>query len=151
MLFRSGMILLFPAFFTRLFSSDEVLCQTAVTGLHVYFFAFVFQALQFSGQTVFKSLGKRSQAIFFSLFRKVILVVPLTLLLPREFGVLGVFAAEPVSNVIGGIACYVTMYFTVWRKLPVRDGTCRNACADSQVPVHDDCLIPVSADDDGPA
>ena len=80
-----------------------------------------------------------------------ILVVPLTLLLPREFGVLGVFAAEPVSNVIGGIACYVTMYFTVWRKLPVRDGTCRNACADSQVPVRDDCLIPVSADDDGPA
>lgn len=146
-----GMILLFPAFFTRLFSSDEVLCQTAVTGLHVYFFAFVFQALQFSGQTVFKSLGKRSQAIFFSLFRKVILVVPLTLLLPREFGVLGVFAAEPVSNVIGGIACYVTMYFTVWRKLPVRDGTCRNACADSQVPVRDDCLIPVSADDDDPA
>ena len=113
-----GLILLFPAFFTGLFSSDKTLCQTAVTGLHVYFFAFVFQALQFSGQTVFKSLGKRSQAIFFSLFRKVILVVPLTLWLPRQFGVLGVFAAEPVSNVLGGLVCYSVMYWTVLRKIP---------------------------------
>jgi Na+-driven multidrug efflux pump len=46
-------------------------------------------------------------------------VVPLTLLLPRlGFGVDGVFLAEPISNVIGGLACYITMRMTVYRKLP---------------------------------
>jgi hypothetical protein len=42
----------------------------------------------------------------------------LTLLLPGlGFGGEGVFLAEPISNAIGGIACFTTMYFTVYRKL----------------------------------
>ena len=57
-----------------------------------------------SGQTVFRSLGMKKQAIFFSLFRKVILVIPLTYILPYvgHLGKMGVFWAEPVSNVLGG-------------------------------------------------
>ena len=83
------------------------------------FFAFIFQALQYSGQNVFKSLNQKKQAIFFSLFRKVIMVVPLTLILPRISGLgpTGVFLAEPISNFIGGTACFVTMYLTIYRKL----------------------------------
>lgn len=46
------------------------------------------------------------------------IVAPLTLLLPKVgFGVNGVFLAEPVSNAIGGLACFVTMYFTLYRRL----------------------------------
>ena len=57
-------------------------------------------------------------SIFFSLLRKAIIVVPLTLLLPRlGFGVLGVFMAEPISNVIGGLASYITMRMTVYRRI----------------------------------
>ena len=54
----------------------------------------------------------------FSLLRKVIIVVPLTLLLPAMgFGVEGVFLAEPISNLIGGLAAFTTMWITVYRKL----------------------------------
>lgn len=54
----------------------------------------------------------------FSLLRKAVIVAPLTLLLPRlGLGVDGVFLAEPVSNAIGGLACFVTMYVTVYQKL----------------------------------
>jgi putative efflux protein, MATE family len=75
--------------------------------------------LQYIGQTVFKSLNKRKQAIFFSLLRKVFIVVPLTYLLPYTFhmGTDGVFLAEPVSNVIGGSLCFITMLFTVLPEL----------------------------------
>ncbi|HAH61143.1 MAG TPA: Na+-driven multidrug efflux pump, partial [Treponema sp.] len=113
------LIVLFPAAFILIFSSDSTILTTAVPALHMYFFAFVFQALQYSGQTVFKSLNMKRQAIFFSLFRKVIMVVPLTLLLPRigGFGPLGVFMAEPVSNFIGGTFCFTTMMLTVYRRL----------------------------------
>ena len=43
------------------------------------------------------------------------MVVPLTYLLPFVFhmGADGVFMAEPVSNVIGGLACFSTMMITV--------------------------------------
>ena len=64
------------------------------------------------------ALGKARHATFFSLLRKVIIVVPLTLILPAVgFGVKGVFLAEPLSNITGGVACYITMRMTVYRKL----------------------------------
>ena len=63
--------------------------------------------------------GKKKQAIFFSLLRKVFIVVPLTYLLPYVFkmGTHGVFLAEPVSNVIGGSLCFVTMLLTILPEL----------------------------------
>ena len=111
-----GLLALFPGPLLALFTSDQQLISQAVPCLQIYFFGFVFMALQFAGQTVFTALGQARQAIFFSLFRKVLIVVPLTWLLPHWFGVAGVFAAEPVSNVVGGLACYITMRFHI-RKL----------------------------------
>jgi Na+-driven multidrug efflux pump len=56
--------------------------------------------------------------VFFSLLRKAFIVFPLTILLPMiGFGVNGVFLAEPISNAIGGLACFITMYRTVYKKL----------------------------------
>ena len=85
----------------------------------IYFFGFFMMSFQFSGQSTFVALGRSKSAIFFSLFRKVIIVIPLTLLLPHvgDLGVYGVFLAEPISNFIGGGACFLTMMRTVWSEL----------------------------------
>ena len=109
----------FPHGFITLFSDDSALLQAALPALHLYFFGYFMMSLQFAGQSVFVALGKSRQAVFFSLFRKVVIVVPLTLLLPRVagLGVAGVFLAEPVSNFAGGLACFATMCFTVYRRL----------------------------------
>ena len=114
-----GIIFFFPELFIRIFSRDSALIAKAVPAIHIYFFGFFMMALQFSGQCAFTSLGKAKNAIFFSILRKVIIVIPLTLLLPQmgRLGVTGVFLAEPISNVIGGIACFGTMLFTVMREL----------------------------------
>lgn len=107
-----------PSFLISLFSNDASLLDAGVKALNIYFFGFVFMAFQHSGQSTFQGLGMAKQAIFFSIFRKVIIVVPLTILLPLSgFGVLGVFMAEPISNFIGGLASFITMYFTVYRKI----------------------------------
>ena len=110
-------MIIWPEVFIDLFNQDPNLIKIARPALTMYFAAFIFQAFQYAGQTVFKSLNMRNQAVFFSLFRKVVLVVPLTLLLPHFMGVMGVFAAEPISNFIGGCACYICMYGTVYRKI----------------------------------
>ena len=116
-------LLAFPAVFIRIFNSDPELIEKGVPCIRVYFAMVFCMAFQNAGQNVFTSLGKAKQAICFSLLRKAVLVIPLIFLLPRLFGlgVMGVFAAEPVSDVIGGLACFLTMTFTVWRKLP-KDG-----------------------------
>lgn len=116
-----GGISLFPELFIRIFNQEAELLKVAVPSLHIYFFGFFMMAFQHSGQCVFKALNKAKQAVFFSIFRKAIIVVPLAILLPKipALGVAGVFMAEPISNFIGGLACYVTMQITVIKKLPM--------------------------------
>ena len=119
------LIRLFPAFVIGIFSSDAGLMETALPSFNLYFSTFIFMVFQHCGQIVFKSLGKKNHAIFFSLFRKGLIVVPLTYLLPYAFhmGTAGVFAAEPVSNVLGGMACFITMLLVVLPELNGRKKT----------------------------
>ena len=114
-----GLISLFPELFIRIFNRDPSLMLKAIPAMHIYFFGFCMMAFQFTGQSVFKALGRAKYAVFFSILRKAIIVTPLTLLLPHigGLGVNGVFLAEPISNVIGGLACYLTMRRTVLKKL----------------------------------
>ncbi len=114
-----GVLHLFPYFFVNIFSQDSQLLDAALPSLRVYFFGFFMMSLQFAGQAVFVALGKAKQAVFFSLLRKVVIVIPLTLLLPRLFdlGTTGVFLAEPISNFIGGTACFATMISLVKKEL----------------------------------
>lgn len=111
-------VMLIPRPMIAMFSDDAMTIDVGARMLNIYFFGFVFMAFQFAGQSTFQGLGKARQAVFFSLFRKAMIVVPLTLLLPRlGFGVEGVFLAEPISNAIGGLACFATMWLTVYKKL----------------------------------
>ena len=114
-----GLIILAPRTLIQIFSSDTVLIDNSVTALNQYFAAFIFMDLQYIGQTMFKSLNKKKQAIFFSLLRKVFIVVPLTYFMPYvlNMGTDGVFLAEPVSNVISGSLCFITMLCTVLPEL----------------------------------
>lgn len=114
-----SIIILFPNVLIGIFSSDAALMQDAVPALKQYFAAFICMDFQYIGQTVFKSLNKKKQAIFFSLLRKVFIVVPLTYMMPYMFhmGTAGVFLAEPVSNVIGGTLCLVVMLCTILPEL----------------------------------
>ena len=103
-----SIIILAPKYLIMIFSSDATLIKDVVPALKLYFAAFIFMDLQYIGQTVFKSL-----------LRKVFIVVPLTYILPYalHMGTDGVFMAEPVSNVIGGSMCFITMLFTVLPEL----------------------------------
>lgn len=116
------LIMVFPAAIISIFTNDADLISHGAAAIPIYFGGYVFMSFQFAGQATFTSLKCPKRAIFFSVFRKLVIVVPLTFILPRMgFGVNGVFMAEPISNVIGGIACLLTMYFTLYRKLPDED------------------------------
>lgn len=112
------LVMLIPKLLMSIFTEDTTTISVGAEMLNIYFFGFVFMAFQFAGQTAFQSLGKAKEAIFFSLFRKAVIVVPLTIILPLTgLGVEGVFWAEPISNAVGGLAAFTTMWFMVYRKL----------------------------------
>lgn len=113
------LLICFPKLFIQIFNDDSQMIAASVPAIKLYFFGFFMMALQFAGQSVFVALGKAKQAVFFSIFRKVIIVIPLTLILPNLFGLGtdGVFLAEPISNFIGGAASFITMLCVVWPEL----------------------------------
>ncbi|MCM1064294.1 MAG: MATE family efflux transporter [Eubacterium sp.] len=112
------LVFLSPHLMLSVFTEDTAMIEAGVGALRLYFFGFFFMAFQFTGQSAFTALGYSRHAIFFSLLRKAVIVAPLTILLPRlGLGVDGVFLAEPISNAIGGLACFVTMYFALYRRL----------------------------------
>ena len=107
----------FPELLIRLFTTEEELVRVGVPALRTYFSLFMFMSLQLAGQSIFTALGRAKNAIFFSLLRKAFINAPLTLLLPLWFGTNGVFIAEAASQFLGGLACFTTMYFVVYRPL----------------------------------
>lgn len=111
------LVTLFPQAFIQTFSNDTSLIADGVHSVRLYFFGFFMMAFQGTGQSISLGLGKSKQAIFFSIFRKVIIVAPLTLILPKFMGIDGVFVAEAISNYIGGGACYITMWFTIGKDM----------------------------------
>lgn len=125
-----ALVLIFPKFLLGLFSSDPALVEIGVKSMQIYFFGFFFMSLQFAGQSTFVALGKSRQAVFFSLLRKAFIVFPLTVWLPTIFdlGVDGVFLAEPISNLIGGVACFATMMATVWQQLKREEEKTKEKC-----------------------
>lgn len=117
--FAWGLITLAPHFLIGIFTPDQTLMVDAVPALKLYFAAFIFMDCQYIGQCMFRSLNKKKHAIFFSILRKVVIVIPLTYLFSYalHMGTDGVFAAEPISNVIGGGLCFVVMLLTVLPEL----------------------------------
>ena len=113
-----ALIMFAPQALISLFTDDQALIAKTVECARIYFAAFPFMALQLTGQSTFVSLNRPKAALFFSMLRKVVLVTPLTLLLPNiGLGAEGVFWAEMISQILGASACFATMYVLIWRKM----------------------------------
>lgn len=98
-----------PGLLIRIFNDDPQLISMGMSCVRVYFAMQFMMGLQISCQQAFVSLGKAKFAIFFALLRKVILLIPLIILLPRiGGGVMSIFAAEPISDTISASACFIT-------------------------------------------
>ena len=126
--------MVFPGALIRIFNGDAEVLAAGVPAMRIYFCLFIPMSLQMAGQGVFVSLGRSRQAIFFSLLRKAVINAPLTVLLPVWMGTDGVFVAEAVSQLVGGLACIITMYWTVYRpfgRLPDRAEGCKEDREDS--------------------
>ena len=105
------LIILFPGVVARLFTSDVKLIDTVSRIMPVFLAGMTIFGLQRACQNMFVSLGQAKQSLFIALLRKVILLIPLALILPRFMGVMGVFTAEAVSDATAAICCILLFSF----------------------------------------
>lgn len=93
-------VMCFPALYASLFTNDEELIGLVSRVMPIFLFGMLFFGLQNGIQPTFLALGQAKISLFIAMFRKVILLVPLALVLPRFFGVMGIYYAEPISDII---------------------------------------------------
>lgn len=106
----SGMFMLFAKFFVSLFSNDPEVIRIGTYGIRIYFIGFTVFGAQTACQQTFLALGEAKISVFLAMLRKIILLIPLAIILPKlGMGTTGLFIAEPISDILA-VCTTVTVF-----------------------------------------
>lgn len=108
----------FPGLLIRAFNDEAALLAVAIPGLRIYLSMLPFIGFQIVSANYFQAVGKAPKAIFLSMLRQVIVLIPMLLLLPRFFGLKGVWLSGPVADFS---ATLLTAIFLVWELRHLRN------------------------------
>jgi putative MATE family efflux protein len=101
---------LFPHFIVKAFNKESIdLLEIGVQGLRIFFSAFGIVGFQIITSNYFQSTGKVGYAIFLSLLRQVLVLIPVLWILPRYLQLKGVWFAIPISDIASGIICAIVL------------------------------------------
>lgn len=106
--------LFFPGLFAGIFTTDQELIALVKKVMPIFMAGIAVFGIQMGCQTTFMGLGQAKISLFIALLRKVILLIPLALILPKFFGVMGIYYAEPISDITA--ATTATIIFLCVRK-----------------------------------
>lgn len=109
-------VVLAPGAFARIFTNVTPLIDLVKQVLPIFFAGVWIFGIQMSAQSILLGMKQAKASLFLALLRKVILLVPLIILLPMRFGVMGIYWAEPISDIISAVTAFF-LCFRVYRKL----------------------------------
>jgi Na+-driven multidrug efflux pump len=100
---------LFAPQLVQVFNKDAELIKSGAVGIRLFLLALPFVGFQIIASTFFQSIGHARMSILLTLLRQAILLAPLYLILPRFFGLTGIWAAAPVSDVCAAVITYLAL------------------------------------------
>ena len=109
-------MMLFPGFLMRLFTSEQEMISIGRIALRIVVFAMPLIGFQVIGAVYFQAVGKALPSIVLGMSRQVLFLIPLAVLLPLAFGLYGVFYAFPAADILATIVTALWVIFDV-RKL----------------------------------
>ncbi len=116
----TALVIVFPEFFASLFTNDAELIALVGKMMPIFMCGMLVFGLQNGIQPTFLALGQAKISLFIAVFRKVLLLVPLALILPLRFGVMGIYYAEPISDILSATVASV-LFFTHIKKIVSRE------------------------------
>lgn len=103
--------MLFPEQLIRMFnSSDKELLRLGTRAMRIYLLLLPIVGFQIVSSSYFQAVGKPREAMILSLLRQVVVLIPALLILPRFFGLMGVFMTSPLSDVISSVLTAVCLH-----------------------------------------
>lgn len=116
MFLLGGIAVIAPHIYAGIFTNNEQLADLTAQVMPVYFLGFMFFGIQTACQSTFVALGQAKVSVFIALLRKVILLIPLALILPRFMGVMGIYRAEPIADFIS-VTTAATLFVITFKKV----------------------------------
>ncbi|WP_075590642.1 MATE family efflux transporter [Labilibacter marinus] len=99
---------LFPVPIIKMFNSeDPELLRIGVEGLRIFLFALPLIGFQIVLGNYYQSIGRAGISAILSLLRQVIMLIPLLVILPKYFGLSGVWLSAPISDTTSAMVCFV--------------------------------------------
>lgn len=105
-----------PHLLISIFNRDEQLVGIASTGMRIFLFMLPVVGAQVISSNYFQSIGKAKISMFLSLLRQVILLIPCLIILPKIFGLTGVWLAGAVADGLSSLITLIIFFMSV-RKL----------------------------------
>lgn len=94
-----GLGVFFPEIYVGIFTESPELSKITIKYMPIFILGMCIFGIQQAIQGTFLALGQAKYSIFIALLRKVILLVPLAIILPKFFGVQGIYWAEPLADI----------------------------------------------------
>lgn len=113
----AGIAVIKPEIYASIFSEDQELVRLTCTYMPIYFFGITIFGIQMACQATFVALGQAKVSLFIALLRKVILLIPLAVVLPRFMGVEGIFYAEPSADITSVLVTSILFIVTTKKNL----------------------------------
>ena len=113
MLVSTATTMLFPEFYAGFFTNETALVELVGRVMPVFMAGMLVFGLQNGIQPTFLALGQAKVSLFIAVLRKIILLIPLAIILPHFFGVMGVYYAEPVSDIISATTASVLFLINI--------------------------------------
>ena len=114
-LILAGIAIFCPSIYASMFTNDAELVALTCRIMPIFFLGIAIFGIQAACQSTFLALGQAKVSLFIAMLRKIILLIPLALILPKFLGVKGIYIAEPVSDVISVIVTSVLCVITLKR------------------------------------
>lgn len=99
-----------PQVIVGMFNKDPKLMAVTINGAKIYLLMLPIIGISITGSNYIQSIGKAKVAMFLSLLRQVILLIPMIIVLPKFFGLNGVWYAQPVADFLATIITGIILY-----------------------------------------
>ncbi|MDE5864211.1 MAG: MATE family efflux transporter, partial [Lachnospiraceae bacterium] len=113
----TALVMVLPGLFAKIFTPDTLLIELVKEVLPIFVAGCLVFGVQMSSQTTFLGLGQAKISLFMALLRKVILLIPLAVIFPRIFGVMGIYWAEPIADALAATICGTTLFLRIGKIL----------------------------------
>lgn len=112
----AGIAVMAPGVYAGIFTDNQDLVELTCKVMPVYFLGITIFGIQNACQSTFLALGQAKISLFIALLRKVILLIPLAIILPRFMGVMGIYRAEPIADVIS-VTVTIILFTVTFKKI----------------------------------